>query len=183
MPTTRASHHSTPHHKAAPKRAPSASARTATDAVKLLVTDHKEVKALFKAYEKLVKDQANGDEKQAIAHKICTLLTVHATIEEEIFYPAARDALPEADLVDEATVEHATAKDLIAQIESMSPGDDLYDAKVKVLNEYIDHHVKEEETELFPKVQKTKVDLDELGSELSSRKEELLAELGEDATA
>lgn len=153
------------------------------DAVKLLVTDHKEVKALFKAYEKLVKDEADADEKQATAHKICTMLTVHATIEEEIFYPAARGAIEEQDLLDEATVEHATAKDLIAQIEAMSPGDDLYDAKVKVLNEYIEHHVQEEEGELFTKVKKTELDLAELGEQLSARKEELLAELGEEALA
>lgn len=172
-------------HKTAARKSTAQKPRASAgpDAVKLLVTDHKEVKALFKAYDKLVKDQADADEKQATAHKICTLLTVHATVEEEIFYPAARSAIKEQDLIDEATVEHATAKDLIAQIESMSPGDDLYDAKVKVLNEYIEHHVKEEEEELFPKVKKTELDLAELGSELSARKEALLAELGEEALA
>jgi len=179
MPTTATRKTTT--HKTAPAHKPRAS--TGPDAVKLLVTDHKEVKALFKAYEKLVKDEADADEKQATAHKICTLLTVHATVEEEIFYPAARQAIKEQDLIDEATVEHATAKDLIAQIESMSPGDELYDAKVKVLNEYIEHHVKEEEEELFPKVKKTELDLAELGTQLSARKEALLAELGEDALA
>lgn len=178
MPTT-ATRKTTAHKTAAQK--PRAS--TGPDAIKLLVTDHKEVKALFKAYDKLVKDEADADEKQATAHKICNLLTVHATVEEEIFYPAARSAIKEQDLIDEATVEHATAKDLIAQIESMSPGDDLYDAKVKVLNEYIEHHVQEEEEELFPKVKKTELDLAELGTQMSTRKEELLAELGEDVLA
>ena len=81
--------------------------------------------------------------------QICEMLTVHATIEEELLYPAARDVLDEADLVDEAAVEHASAKDLIAQIQGMQPADELYDAKVTVLGEYIDHHVKEEEKEMF----------------------------------
>lgn len=178
MPTT-ATRKTTTHKTAAHKPRTSAG----PDAVKLLVTDHKEVKALFKAYDKLVKGEADADEKQATAHKICTLLTVHAQVEEELFYPAARTAIKAQDLIDEATVEHATAKDLIAQIEAMSPGDDLYDAKVKVLNEYIEHHVQEEEEELFPKVKKTAIDLAELGTQMSTRKEELLAELGEDVLA
>ena len=105
------------------------------------------------------------------------MLTVHAQIEEEIFYPAAQDAIKEPDLVDEATVEHASAKDLIAQIESSEPSDELFDAKVKVLGEYIDHHVKEEESEMFPQVRKAKLDLDALGAQLQERKGELTAEL------
>lgn len=157
-----------------------ATKKTATDALKLLSEDHKEVKALFKDYEKLVKDEGDDDEKQDLALEICTMLTVHATIEEEIFYPAAREALGEdADLIDEADVEHASAKDLIAQIEASSPlDDDHFDAKVKVLSEYIDHHVKEEEGEMFTKLKKTELDLDSLGEELATRKEELLAEQG-----
>jgi hemerythrin superfamily protein len=104
------------------------------------------------------------------------MLTVHATIEEELFYPAARENSTEQDLLDEAEVEHASAKDLIAQIEGMDAGDELYDAKVKVLGEYIDHHVKEEE-ELFPKVKRAKLDLEALGGELAARKQELQAEV------
>ena len=150
------------------------------DAIQLLTQDHKDVKALFKDYEKLVKADADDDEKLDIAQQICLKLTVHATVEEELFYPAARDVLgDEADLVDEADVEHASAKELIAQIESSSPADDdHFDAKVKVLGEYIDHHVKEEEGEMFPKVKKSDLDLSALGQELASRKEDLLAELG-----
>jgi hemerythrin superfamily protein len=102
---------------------------------------------------------------------------VHATTEEEIFYPAAREAVDDDDLLDEAEVEHASAKDLIAQIEAGSPSDPLYDAKVKVLGEYVRHHVKEEEGELFPKVKKAKVDLAELGLAIVARKEELLPEV------
>lgn len=149
------------------------------DAIALLTQDHKEVKALFKAYDKLVESDAGDDEKVEIAQQICTALTAHATAEEELFYPAAREVLGEdEDLVDEADVEHASAKDLIAQIQGSSPAeDDHYDAKVKVLGEFIDHHVKEEEGEMFPRVKKTDLDLKALGEEIAARKEELLAEL------
>ncbi len=161
------------------RKKPATSRSTASrgpDALKLLMADHKEVKALFLAYDKLVKAEADDAEKQTVAQQICTALTVHATIEEELLYPAAYEVLPEADLVDEATVEHATAKDLIAQIEGMEPSDELYDAKVKVLSEYIDHHVKEEEKEMFPKLRKSELDLKDLGVSLKRRKDELLAE-------
>lgn len=148
------------------------------DAIQLLVSDHKEVKGLFKDYEKLAKRVDTDDEKQHLALTICEMLTVHATVEEELFYPAARAVLGmEEALVDEAEVEHATAKDLIAQIEGSSPDDPLYDAKVKVLSEYIDHHVKEEEEEMFPKVRKTDLDLKALGAEMAARKEALSAEV------
>jgi hemerythrin-like domain-containing protein len=103
---------------------------------------------------------------------------VHATIEEEIFYPAAREGIKDEDLVDEATVEHASAKDLIAQIQQSEPDEELYDAKVKVLGEYIDHHVKEEEGELFPQARRAKLDLDALGEQLLERKSELMSEMG-----
>ena len=147
------------------------------DAIKLLTQDHRDVKALFKEYDKLVKAEADDGQKQAIAEQICEMLTVHAQIEEELVYPAAYDVLPEeADLVDEAQVEHASAKDLIKQIRSMQPSDELYDAKVTVLGEYIDHHVKEEEKEMFPKLKKTELDLKELGASLQARKSELLGE-------
>jgi hemerythrin superfamily protein len=152
-------------------------AAKAADATKLLAADHKEVKALFKEYDKLAKKDGSDDEKQAIAEQICTMLTVHATIEEEIFYPAAREAMDEQDLLDEAEVEHASAKDLIAQIRGMSPSDELYDAKVKVLGEYIEHHVQEEEKELFPKVRKADLDLKELGASLEARKHELMNQM------
>jgi hemerythrin superfamily protein len=148
------------------------------DAVRLLTSDHREVKGLFQDYQALVDHDASGKKKQPIAELICKLLTVHATIEEEIFYPAAKRKIKDADLIDEATVEHASAKDLIAQIESSDPSDDLFDAKVKVLGEYIDHHVKEEESELFPQVRKAGLDLQALGEQLTIRKSELMAEVG-----
>ena len=165
--------------KPAASRAKSRGTNANPDAIQLLTEDHKEVKKLFKAYEKLVKDEAEGSERQSLAEQICKMLTVHATIEEEIFYPAAREALPDQDLLDEAEVEHASAKDLIAQIQAMGPEDDLYDAKVTVLGEYIDHHVKEEETEMFTKVKKAKLDMEQLGEEMSARKEELTAQAGD----
>lgn len=144
------------------------------DAIKLLKADHKEVKGLFDDYEKLVKADAEAEEKQALAQQICTMLTVHATVEEELFYPAAREALPQhEDLLDEADVEHACAKELIAQIEAASPDEPLYDAKVKVLGEYVQHHVDEEEGELFPKVKKAGLDLEALGEALAARKQAL----------
>ncbi|MBW8845437.1 MAG: hemerythrin domain-containing protein [Burkholderiales bacterium] len=149
------------------------------DAIELLTTDHREVKALFKEYDKLVKAEAETGEKQVVAAQICVMLTAHATAEEELFYPRAREVLGEdEDLVDEADVEHASAKELIAQIEAGSPDDPLYDAKVKVLGEYIDHHVKEEEGEMFPKVRKSDLDLDAIGEEIAARKAELMGQGG-----
>jgi hemerythrin-like domain-containing protein len=104
-------------------------------------------------------------------------LTIHATVEEEIFYPAVREAIDDEDLMDEADVEHANAKNLIAQLEEASPGDDHYDAKVTVLGEMVDHHVKEEEGEIFPKAKKA-IDTVSVGAELAERKAELQEEMG-----
>jgi hemerythrin superfamily protein len=141
---------------------------------KLLEADHQRVKKMFKEFEKCAQQ---GDEaaKVEIAMQICMELKVHTQVEEEIFYPALYEALDEQDLVDEAIVEHATAKELIEQIESMVGSDDLYDAKVKVLSEYIDHHVEEEEKEIFPKARKARMDLEGLGESVIFRKEELMA--------
>jgi hemerythrin superfamily protein len=151
------------------------------DAIALLTSDHEEVKEMFDTYADLVDAEADSDERRALAEEICMALTVHATIEEEIFYPAARDALEEQDLLDEAEVEHASAKDLIAQIMDMDADDELFDAKVTVLGEYIAHHVKEEEDEMFPKVRDAELDLEALGEQMDVRKEELTAELAADA--
>jgi hemerythrin superfamily protein len=140
------------------------------DAVSLLEADHREVEALFEEYE-----AAGGNaEKAALAAQICLALKVHAQIEEELFYPPARDKTGDTDLVDEAIVEHMGAKTLIAQIEAMAPGQPLYDAKVKVLSEQVRHHVEEEESDLFPEVRETRIDLDALGAKLAARKAELL---------
>jgi len=141
------------------------------DAITLLTEDHEQVKSMFEQYEEL------GDRafitKQKLALQICDELTKHAIAEEEIFYSAVREATKEDDLLDEAVVEHASAKDLIDQIISMEPTEDLYDAKVKVLGELIDHHVKEEEEEMFPKARKAKLDLMALGEAIAARKQQI----------
>lgn len=154
---------------------------SATDAILLLTSDHEEVKQMFEDYAELVEAEGPSDERQALAAEICQALTVHATIEEEILYPAARDALDDEDLVDEAQVEHDGAKDLIAQIMEMDADDELFDAKVTVLGEYIEHHVKEEEGEMFPKLRESELDLETLGEEMLVRKEQLEAEIEADA--
>ncbi len=160
-----------------------AAPRRPKDACDLLDADHKAVKALFKAYEALAESRSRSPaRKRELADQICRELTVHATIEEEIFYPAARKAIKDNALMNEATVEHATAKALIAQIQGMDAGDELFDAKVTVLGEYIDHHVKEERTEMFVKVRKTGLDLVALGQQLQFRKEALMAEQQPDTT-
>jgi len=151
---------------------------TGQDAIALLTADHKAVKALFKQFEALTKKDDADEEKGALVAKICDEIAIHAQVEEEIFYPAVREAIDDDDLMDEADVEHASAKDLIAQLESMSPGDDHYDAKVTVLGEQIDHHVEEEQDEMFAKARKADVDVEALGAQIAARKAELEAELG-----
>lgn len=145
------------------------------DAVDLLDADHIAVKKLFTQFKKLSEDKAPGDERKAIADRICKELTVHAEIEEQIFYPAAREAINDDDLLNEAEVEHASAKDLIAQISGMDAEEELFDAKVIVLGEYIDHHVEEERNEMFPKARKSGMDLKGMVAELKALKEELMA--------
>lgn len=145
-----------------------------SDAIEILKGDHEEVDALFEEYE--AKKDAGGTGKGEIARRICDALTVHATIEEEIFYPAVRSAKQDtADLVDEAAVEHQSLKDIIGRLEAAPLKDPLYDAGVKVLSEYVKHHVKEEENELFPKVKSMGIDLVALGERMKARKEELQA--------
>lgn len=156
--------------KARANSAKSNSKTHAEDAIAILTADHAKVKKLFKKYDKLTDEK----EKQAVAKEICTELTVHAKVEEEIFYPAVRQKIKDEDMMNEAVVEHATAKDLIAQIERMAPSDPMYDAKVIVLGEYIDHHVKEEQDEMFPKARKAKLDMVELGQRIKMRKQELM---------
>ena len=156
-------------------RSPSKSQAKQQDAIKLLMTDHDEVETLFKQFQKAKND---GASKADIVEQICKALTVHAEIEEEIFYPATRDALAEKgeDLLDEAEVEHASIKSLVEQLQDADPDDELFDAKVKVLCEYVNHHVKEEEGEMFPRIKKTGLDLEELGAELMELKQELMGE-------
>ena len=147
------------------------------DAIALLKQDHRAVEQLVGQFE-----QADESEQSDIAERICNMLTVHAQIEEEILYPAAKEALTEdeeeSELVPEAEVEHASAKELIAKIQGMTPDDESFKATVKVLGEYVKHHVKEEENEMFPALRKTELDLKEMGSQLAERKYQLMEQMG-----
>jgi hemerythrin superfamily protein len=146
-------------------------------ALELLESDHRKVEALFDRYDDAKED---GDEsRRALAQRICKELTAHTRLEEEIFYPWLRENLDAEDsgLIDEALVEHASAKDLIAQIEGSDNVDETFDARVKVLGEYVRHHVREEENEVFTKVAGQQDELDELGQEMHARKAELTEEL------
>jgi hemerythrin superfamily protein len=157
----------------ATKTAPANKAKSAPkDAIALLKADHEAVSQLFAEYEKT----RSVPNKKALVAEICTALSVHAQIEEEIFYPAVKTALKDKLLVPEATVEHAGVKDLIAQIEGVEPNGELYEAKVKVLSEYVKHHVKEEQNEMFPKLKASSLDMVELGARMAARKDDLLAQ-------
>ena len=152
------------------------SSSSANSAIDLLKTDHEQVRQLFDQFESLAGSGSGEQHKMQLVQQICSMLTVHTTIEEELLYPAAKSSIEEPDLVDEATVEHASAKDLIVQIKRLSPGDELYDAKVKVLGEYVKHHVSEEEGELFPQLEEAGLDLQSLGQQLAARKQELMSQ-------
>jgi len=138
----------------------------------MLKADHKKVSALFDEFE----SARSATKKKNLVAQICEELTVHTTLEEEIFYPAVKAAMRDKELVPEANVEHATVKDLIAQVKDVEPGGEEYDARVKVMSEYVKHHVKEEQNEMFPKAQKTRVDMVALRDQMAMRKEELLAQ-------
>ena len=156
---------------------PTRSSDAPRDAIALLKQDHRAVEHLVSRFE-----DADESEQSEIAERICNMLTVHAQIEEEILYPAAKEALAEdeeeAELVPEAEVEHASAKDLIAKIQGMTPDDESFKATVKVLGEYVKHHVKEQENERFPALRKTDLDLNEIGARLADRKHALMEQLG-----
>jgi hemerythrin superfamily protein len=156
------------------KRATGTADRSTTDsvdAVELLKADHKQVADWFEQFESARSESS----KQELAQQICSALTVHATIEEEIFYPAFLDATGETDLHHEAEVEHQGAKVLIADIEASGPEDEYFDAKVKVLAELVRHHVNEEEQGdgMFAKARESEMDLDSLGEQLQARKDEM----------
>jgi hemerythrin superfamily protein len=143
------------------------------EATAILRADHKLVSDLFAEFEKA----ESSTKKRRLAEQICMELTVHAQIEEEIFYPAIKGVLnhskKEEELVPEATVEHQTLKQLIEDIENTDTDDELFGARVKVLGEYVKHHVKEEQDEIFPKVRDSDLDMVELGAMLLQRKQEL----------
>lgn len=142
------------------------------DAIALLRADHKLVSALFAEYEKV---RSTSQKKMLVSH-ICTELSLHAQVEEEIFYPAVKQALKDKEMIPEALVEHATLKELIGQVEGIEPDGEMFDAKIKVLSEYVKHHVKEEQNEMFPQAKSTKLDMVELGGRMAARKEQLKME-------
>jgi hemerythrin superfamily protein len=154
---------------------------TKNDAVKMLKADHKKVKALFDEFE----DTEDVQERQRIAQTAIQELTIHAELEEEIFYPTVRQAMDEdeTEIMNEAEEEHHVAKLLIEELKGMDPSDDKFAAKFTVLAENVRHHIKEEEGEMLPKAQKTDVDMQELGQQMMTRKEELAGQANEQAAA
>jgi len=148
----------------------------AINAIDLLKEDHDKVKKAFKQFEKM--DRSDVESCRELVERVCADLRVHTTLEEEIVYPAMREAIEDEDLMNEAAVEHESAKTLIEQLESMEPNDPNYFATFTVLGEYVMHHVEEEEGEMFPQAKKVKdLDLEALGEQMKARKEELAAEM------
>lgn len=149
-------------------------ARSKNDAIALLKEDHREVESLFSRF-----DDADDSERVSLAEQICVALTVHAQVEEELFYPASKKALEERGhkLVAEAEVEHGSLKQLIQEINGSSPKDECFEAQITVLNEYVQHHVREEENRLMPMVRSAGVDLDDLGEQIAARKSALMKKM------
>jgi hemerythrin superfamily protein len=150
------------------------------DAIRLLLADHQEIDACFERYRRLREFAEAGEDtdetRERLALQICTMLVVHATIEETLFYPVVRAALDEPFVIDEAAVEHATMKDLIRQTRATRPGLPLYDARIEVLCQYVRHHVREEENLIFPSVRRTGLDLVTLGGRMREHRVALMAE-------
>lgn len=151
----------------------------AQDATTFLTKDHKNVNALFSEYEK---SRSNAKKKQIVA-QLCTELLVHTQLEEEIFYPAVKLALKDKEVIPEALVEHDVLKALIKQVENIEPDGEMFDARIKVLSEYVKHHVREEHTIIFPKARSNWIDLMELGARMVKRKAQLMAERGKETTS
>lgn len=160
-----------------PHASPESAGDESSDALELLRADHDRVQRLFENYTELVTAEADDAEKQQVVEEICLLLTVHAHIEDELFYPAARRVLDDEDLIDEAQIEHDSVRDLIDELLTMKPFDELFDDRVRLLEESVSHHVEEEENELFPLLREAGMDFEALGEQMVSRKEDLMAEL------
>jgi cytochrome P450 len=160
--------------------------KQAPDAIDLLDADHLSVHALFQSYRELVRAGAPALQRRALAEEICMELTIHARLEEELFYPAVREAFDDDDLVDAAGEQHGSQREFVAQILATSPDDELYDAHVAVLAEYVERHVRHEREQVFNRVLASRLDLQSLARSLTIRKEELRAvsdALREDALA
>jgi hypothetical protein len=148
----------------------------APDAIGLLTADHRKVQALFDEYERL-KDGGSPEEKFEVAKKVCGEILIHMAIEEAIFYPIVREKIGDDDLMNEAAVEHENAKELIRQIGDIKPEDAIFDAKITVLSEQVEHHVQEEELEMFSKVLLSEIDIASLGKELLTAKNDMRSNL------
>ena len=157
-------------------KTPAKASTQVEDATTLLMEDHRKMRRMFDEFEKL--KSGDVEEKEDLVRKACAELKIHTTLEEEIFCPAAREKLDDASLIDEAEVEHASAKQLIGELEEMAPDENLFDAKFTVLGEYVKHHVSEEETQIFPQAKKAKVDMRALGTEIQRRRQELQKQAG-----
>ncbi|RYF18718.1 MAG: hemerythrin domain-containing protein [Comamonadaceae bacterium] len=156
------------------------------DAIDLLDADHLAVHAMFQSYRELVRTGADPLQRRALAEEICMELTIHARLEEELFYPALREALYDEDLIDEAEDQHGSQREFVAQILASQPEDPLYDARVAVLQEYVERHVRQEREQVFNRALASRIDLQSLGRSITIRKEELRAvsdALREDALA
>lgn len=140
-----------------------------SNAIRLLTEDHAKVQKIFDKFERTRDEARKADMVDTALHE----LKVHTEIEEEIFYPAVRQAIADDELLDEALVEHDSAKHLIGELEGMRPGDELFDARFTVLGEYVKHHIREEQRQIFPLAKRAKMDLDQLGEQLLQRKREL----------
>ena len=155
----------------------------AIDAIDLLKADHDKVKSLFREFESLKGNDDEDERKSELVDEICYELTVHSMLDEEIFYPVVRSAIDDDDMMDEADVEHAGARELISQLEVMYPGDDHFDATVTVLGEEVAHHIDKEESDMFEAARAAGIDLEDLGEQLSARKEELDEDLSSPPSA
>ncbi|MES2538952.1 MAG: hemerythrin domain-containing protein [Pseudomonadota bacterium] len=139
----------------------------APDAIGFLTADHRKVQALFDEYDRL-KEDGSAEQKFEIAKKVCGEILIHMALEEAIFYPIVREKIGDDDLMNEATVEHDSAKELIRQLGEIEPGDEIFDARISVLSEQVEHHVQEEESAMFPKVLLSEIDIAALGKDLNS---------------
>jgi hemerythrin superfamily protein len=139
----------------------------AVDAVALLIKDHEKAKKAFEEFEKS-KDKMGDEEKLALVKQVCADLMIHMEIEEKVFYPSVGERIDDEDMMNEAKVEHSSAKDLIAQLGKLKPDDPMFDAKFAVLGEQIEHHVDEEEKEMFPQARQKGADMAALGKRLQS---------------
>jgi hemerythrin superfamily protein len=153
---------------------PSSRPKTSADAIDMLKQDHDKVERAFKEFEKM--DRQDAAACRRLVETVCANLRIHTTLEEEVFYPAVREAIGDDDLMNEAAVEHETARMLIDQLENMEADDPNYLATFTVLGEYVKHHVKEEQGEMFPAAKKAKLDLAALGERMRARREELAQE-------